>query len=314
MEQDNCVLHRSENHLILKKLGRIIGTIPLANVNCIVTRSSVQITSSAMDLLFEKHIDVVYTSRGGKIHGRLMSMSGGGALVRLAQHNAFLKSEIRSKIAANMVRGKIYNEVCLLQKYKRYYTLKQYDEVITKMKSYAILATQTDNIDEIMGYEGVSAKLYWECFRDLIKSKVFFRREYRPAPDYVNSALNLGYSFLANEMITCLAAEKFDLEIGFLHSIHYGRVSLALDLMEEFRTPFVDAWLLKQFNRRILNETHFTGAEHGFYLTEDGFRRFISLYHQHKNEENWQRRFREQAHLLKKVVMYGADYIPYPWQ
>jgi CRISPR-associated protein Cas1 len=314
IEHDNCIVHRGENHLVIKKQGRSVGSVPLINTSCIVVLGGVQITSHALNLLFEKNIDVVYTSKSGQIKGRIQSQTGGGALVRLAQHGVFLNFVLRSGVAGNIVRGKIQNQIRLLEKYKRYYSLENFGGIIRKMNLYSSAATRTQDIDEIMGYEGVSAKLYWECFRTLIKNQAFTRREYRPAPDYVNSALNLGYSFLANEITACLSAEKFDTEIGFLHSIHYGRASLALDMMEEFRVPFVDAWLLKQFNRRILNETHFLDASCGFYLSEEGFRRFIGLYHEHKESGDWQRHFREQARELKKSVMSGGSYTPYQWQ
>jgi len=181
------------------------------------------------------------------------------------------------------------------------------------MKAYAVSATKTQSIDEMMGYEGVSAKLYWDCFKTLCKNNAFTRRDYRPAPDYVNSALNLGYSFLSNEITACLTAERFDIEIGFLHSIHYGRESLALDIMEEFRTPFVDAWLLTLFNKRILNEKCFLGEDEGFYFSGDGFQRFIELYHEHRDSGQWRKQFRAQAEKLKKAVMNGDRYTPYRW-
>ena len=314
IEQDNCILHRSENYLIIKRQGRTIGTIPLMNTHCIVVLKGVQITSPAIELLFEKNIDVVYTSKSGQIKGRIQSQTSGGAVLRLAQHNAFLNLKLRSRIAGNIVHGKIQNQIHLLKKYKKYYSLHSYNEIIKKMNDYASIAIKSQNIDEIMGYEGVSAKLYWDCFKTLMKNQDFTRRAYRPAPDYVNSALNLGYSFLANEITACLSAEKFDIEIGFLHSIHYGRASLALDIMEEFRTPFVDAWLLKQFNLKNLNETHFLDAEHGFYLSAYGFHHFVELYHQHKEDGNWKKQFGSQTSKLKKAMMYGDSYEPYQWK
>jgi CRISPR-associated protein Cas1 len=314
IDKDNCVIHQSNEHLIIKRKGRSIGTVPLVGTNCIVVLGGVQITSPALSLLFSKNIDVIYTSKSGRIMGKIQAQTGGGAILRLAQHSVFLNPELRAKVAGSIVYGKIQNQMRLLEKYKRYYSLQGYNRIIKNMNDYSITATQTKDIDEIMGYEGVSAKLYWDCYKTLVKNQAFTRRDYRPAPDYVNSALNMGYSLLTNEVTACLDSEKFDIEVGFLHSIHYGRASLALDIMEEFRAPFVDAWLLKQFNRRILNESHFSGAERGYYLTESGFRRYIELYHQHKEEGNWQRLFREQAHKLKKAVMSGNDYISYQWQ
>jgi CRISPR-associated protein Cas1 len=144
-----------------------------------------------------------------------------------------------------------------------------------------------------------------------LKNPSFARREYRPAPDYVNSSLNLAYAFLCSELTICLAAQRFDLEIGFLHSIRYGRNSLPLDLMEEFRSSFADAWLLGLFNKNMLKESHFYGKERGYYLNSEGFAKFIALYHEHLEDGNWKPKFRAQAQSLKKAVMTGEPYEPY---
>jgi len=44
---------------------------------------------------------------------------------------------------------------------------------------------------------------------------------------------------------------------GFLHSIDYGRYSLVLDLMEEFRTIVADTLTLSLFNLKILQKDDF---------------------------------------------------------
>jgi len=160
-----------------------------------------------------------------------------------------------------------------------------------------------------MGIEGVSAKVYWDSFRHLLKEPVFTRREYRPSPDYVNALLNLGYAFLCNEITTCLIAKQFDLEIGFLHSIHYGRNSLALDLMEEFRAPFVDAWIRTMLNKKQLKGEHFQEINGDWRLTDEGFRKFCGLYHD--RVPLWRKKFSGQAGKLKSALIEGKAYEPY---
>jgi CRISP-associated protein Cas1 len=45
-----------------------------------------------------------------------------------------------------------------------------------------------------------------------------------------------------------------------LHVEHYGRPSLALDLMEEFRPLIVDSVVLTCINKRILGPEDFSGT------------------------------------------------------
>jgi len=309
--QENSVLHRCAEHLILRKRGERVGTIPLNGVRTFVLASSVQLTTPALDMLFDKSIDVIFISKSGKIKGRLNSASGGGAIVRLAQHSAFVNPEKRLCLAKIIVDAKVKNQLNLIEKNLSHYPLDCYREDKKLITQNLEKLTNAAEIDEVMGIEGICARHYWSAYRQLLKVPLFARREYRPAPDIINSALNLSYSFLATEITTCLSAQKFDLEIGFLHSIRYGRNSLALDIMEEFRSPFADAWLLTLFNKRILSSAHFQGEDAGYYLNNEGFSKFCGLYHVHLENENWRRKFRTQADSLKKHLMEGTEYRPF---
>lgn len=310
---ENIVLHRIYEHLSVVKFDKKIETIPLVNVKTIILFTSCQITSHALSLIFEKNIDIIYISKSGKIKSRMLSASGGDAILRLAQHQAFLCRERKLEIAKQIVSAKIINQKKLILKYKNYYSLENFSGIIKNMEKLSQRVKISDKIDEIMGLEGVSAKFYWTCYKELIINKKFTRRDYRPAPDIINSALNLGYAFLVNEISICLYAEKFDLEIGFLHSILYGRNSLVLDMIEEFRTAFVDAWILKLFNLKTLNENDFKGKEEGFYFTEEGFKKFIDLYHKHLSDGDWRRIFQGQVQIFKESLLNNALYQPYLW-
>jgi len=212
-------------------------------------------------------------------------------------------------MAKSIVSAKIHNQLDIVKKYKYHDTNPSFDDHLAAVETFKAQLGAAEHIDQIMGVEGVSAKYYWDCFRHLLKNPVFTRREYRPSPDYVNALLNLGYSFLCNEITTCLIAKHFDLEIGFLHSIHYGRNSLALDMMEEFRAGFADAWIISLLNKNQLKSEHFHMANNDWRLTDDGFRKFCELYH--GRLDVWRDKFREQANKLKSALIKGGAYEPY---
>jgi CRISPR-associated protein Cas1 len=276
----------------------------------LVLFDSVGLTPPALDLLLDNGIDVTYLSHGGKIKGRILSQRGSGAVVRLAQFSAFLDSGRRLALARNIVAAKIRNQLSVVLKYKYRDTNAEFDGNIAAMTAFSKSLSKAETVDQIMGIEGVSAKYYWDCFKRLLKSQDFTRRDYRPAPDYVNALLNLGYAFLANELTTCLVAEHLDVEIGFLHSVHYGRASLALDIMEEFRAPFTDAWVLTVLNRKMLKADNFIIENGDYRLSKDGFSKFCGQYHGHA--VYWRGKFRIQAQKLKLSLMDGGEYEPYP--
>lgn len=289
--------------------GETLATVPLAGVKTIVLFDSVSLTAPALDLLLYSGVDVIYQSKWGKVKGRVLSMKSGGAVLRLAQYAAFLNQDRRIEISKAIVAAKIHNQMAVVKKYKYHDTNSAFDEHLSAIENFTRLLTDAVTIDEVLGVEGVSAKYYWDCFRHLLKNPVFTRREYRPSPDYVNSLLNLGYAFLSNEITTYLISKHFDLEIGFLHSIHYGRNSLSLDIMEEFRAPFVDSWLLALLNKNQLKSEHFQEVGGDWRLTDDGFAKFCGLYHE--RVPAWRERFREQANRLKTALTGGGEYEPY---
>jgi CRISPR-associated protein Cas1 len=307
--QERCSVKREGGHLKLMRSGEFVATIPLAGVKTIVITNSVNVTSPALDLLLYSGIDLIYQSKWGKIKGCVLSAKGSGAITRLAQISAFFDYDRRLEIAKSIVSAKMRNQMAVIRKYKYNNTNAEFDEHFTAVNGFTDQLGNADAIDEIMGIEGVSAKYYWGCFRLLLKNRAFTRREYRPSPDYVNAVLNLGYAFLCNEITACLYAKHFDLEIGFLHSVHYGRNSLPLDIMEEFRAPFIDAWILRILNKNQLKPDHFNMQNGDWRLTEEGFHKFCELYHE--CAVGWRDRFRSQAEALKNALINGEQYEPY---
>ncbi|MCL2046569.1 MAG: CRISPR-associated endonuclease Cas1 [Oscillospiraceae bacterium] len=307
--EDKCSVRREGSHLKLMRLGETIGTVPLVGVKTIVAFDTVSITAPALDLLMANGIDVIYQSQWGKVKGRFIAANGGGVITRLAQYTAFMDTKRRLEIVKPIIEAKISNQLTVIRKYKYRDATDDYDKSISVMEASIKNLFAAQQIDEIMGIEGIAAKHYWSCFKQLLKNPDFTRREYRPSPDYVNALLNLGYAFLHNEITTCLLAKNLDLEIGFLHSIHYSRNSLSLDIMEEFRAAFVDSWVLTALNKNQVKKENFHMIEDDWRMTDEGFHKFCQLYH--KRISPWREKFQKQADKLKDSLVKGGEYEPY---
>ncbi|MDR1531491.1 MAG: CRISPR-associated endonuclease Cas1 [Clostridiales bacterium] len=309
VSQENCAVKREGEHLKLVRSGEVLANVPLNNLKTLVLFDSVSITAPALDLLLCRGIDVIYQSKSGKVKGRVLSMEGGGAVLRLSQYAVFVNFKKRLEIAKAIVAAKIHNQMAIVRKYKYHDTNAGFDKHLSAVEGFTKQLEGAGDIDTVMGVEGISAKYYWDCFRHLLKNSVFTLREYRPSPDYVNALLNLGYAFLSNEITTCLAANRFDLEIGFLHSIHDSRRSLTLDIMEAFRAPFIDAWVLALLNKNQIRSEHFHIKDGDWRLTDEGFRKFCGLYHE--RVPKWRGKFREDTNTLKNALLKGEPYEPY---
>ena len=122
-------------------------------------------------------------------------------------------------------------------------------------------------------------------------------------------------------MCSALDAESFETYLGFLHGIRYGRKSLALDMIEEFRQPAVDRLVLLLFNKRMIGKYDFEFPEEGgVILNEDGFRKFCTEYERWMNgknstsgEKSFRSQIQKQVAGLKKAISKGEEYSPYQW-
>jgi CRISPR-associated protein Cas1 len=134
--------------------------------------------------------------------------------------------------------------------------------------------------------------------------------------------LSFGYALLRHDVQGALNIVGFDPYLGYLHVERYGRPSLALDLMEEFRPLVVDAVVLSGLNKRSLTLTDFTAEplSGAVSLSPEGLRIFLRLYEQKKQSKfkhpvlgrqcTYQEAFEIQARLLAKYLMGEIDKYP----
>ena len=150
----------------------------------------------------------------------------------------------------------------------------------------------------------------------------FNGRNRRPPKDPINVIISLAYTLLTKEVASALDAESFEPYLGFLHGIRYGRKSLSMDMVEEFRQPVVDRLVLLLFNKRMIGRNDSENSEDGrIVLTEDGFKKFCNEYERwitgknsFSGEKSFRAVIREQIAELKRSIRNGKAYSPYSWR
>ncbi len=106
----------------------------------------------------------------------------------------------------------------------------------------------------------------------------FAHRQRRPPPDPFNALLSFGYVLAGNELQSLLDALGFDPYLGLLHEMDYGRPSLALDLLEEFRAPLIDRLCLHLVRLGTLGPADFEPRDGGILLTRPALQRYLAAY------------------------------------
>jgi len=178
-------------------------------------------------------------------------------------------SKLKLIYVKNIVIAKIYNSI---------YLLKHYNMPYSEIFKYVEKVEHGDSIEQIRGYEGTVARLYFEYIRELVKPFEFSTRSYHPPRDETNALLSLGYTLLFNRFTSLIKSNDIDPYLGFYHIKHGNHTTLASDLMEPFRfiSDFVTISLLKDKDITMDDfKTVTVGNTISPRLKSHGFRKFI---------------------------------------
>ena len=317
-EQGALIQKRSERILITRNRQTLLE-IPFDSVDSIAIVGNVQVTSQALYVLMQKGIDVNYFSFSGKYLGCTAADVSKNIFLRLAQYDLYQNKEARMKIAKEIVANKIRNQMYLIQLHRWDTQDNLWKEELAQMELMAEKTKYAESTSQLMGMEGKASNLYFKAYGRMFKCKFEFNgRNRRPPRDPINVIISLGYTFLTKEVASALEAESFEMYLGFLHGIRYGRKSLALDIVEEFRQPVIDRMTLKLFNKRMIQEFDFTFEEDEVLLNEEGFRKFCKEFERWMTDKEisgmdmgYRGLIREQVKQLKGTIQQKGDYIPF---
>ncbi len=136
-----------------------------------------------------------------------------------------------------------------------------------------------DNADALRGIEGAATATYFGALGQFLPTAFpFTKRTRRPPKDAVNAMLSFGYTLLSSDLESAVLRVGLDPYIGYLHLVDYGRPSLALDIMEEFRPVIVDAMVLDLLNHGQIKKEDFEQRDRGVLLYGDGRMQLIRAY------------------------------------
>lgn len=307
--------------LILKRDEELLMDIPLRKISRLFLFGNIQLTTPALHALLEEEVDVSFFSARGRFKGSLGGAMSRNIPLRVAQYESWSDQGYRLQIAQRLIEAKLRNMVLFLRRYQYNYPEVDFSLSIKTIQDGMSQLTATTKTDSILGIEGYCSREYFKCFAVMCRGSLQFPgRQMHPSPDPINALLSLGYTLVASEISAVLEAMSIDPYLGYLHGIRYGRKSLALDLLEEFRQAIVDPMTLRIINLRIFTEDDFVETPKGVRLTSPAFKTYLREYEKRMEEArvkvqdqklNWRSVIQKQIGKLVICIQEREIYCPH---
>lgn len=322
--QDDAFVGKTDERLCVKANKQVLLDVPLIKVEGVVIIGRATISPAAIAELLERKIPLTFLTATGKYLGRLEPELTKNLFIRKAQWAAAGESSQALHLIRGFVRGKLKNYRNSLLRRARECPQLDLGASLKRLEQAIAPIPTTATLNSLRGLEGAGSAAYLGCFDQLIhgSSFEFKTRRRRPPTDPVNALLSLGYALLRHDVQSAVNIVGFDPYLGYLHVERYGRPSLALDLMEEFRPLVVDAVVLKSLNQKHLAPEDFTTEplSGAVSLTKTGLKTFLRLYEQKKQSKfkhpvfkrqcTYREAFAWQARLIAKYLMGETDQYP----
>ena len=289
---------------VIKQKKELIRSIPKESVESISVFGNSALTTPCIQEVLSSNIPITFFSSRGKYYGRLVSTSGDKVSLLKRQFGFFEKEEVILSMSKSLVNAKIHNQYIVLRRY-----LDQQKE--EHLRELAIMRDTQKKVDaaesvaEIMGYEGMAAKMYFDLISKIIRPAFAFRgRNRRPPTDPFNSLLSLGYTLLMYEIMAKIEVAGLTPYCGVLHQERAGSPALASDLMEEWRAVIVDSTVLSMIQGNELHIDHFVRDEEsgGIFLTNEGMRKFITKFEKKLNARNKYLSYEPKAYSFRQAM------------
>lgn len=281
--------------------------LPLHNLEGIVTFGYTGASPALMRACAEKNIALTFLTQNGRFQARVVGQTRGNVVLRREQYRIADDKDRCLMIARNCIIAKVYNGKHVLERVCRDHgervDVEGIKRVTGQMGESLLMIRKAETLDSLRGHEGEPASRYFSVFDEMIlqqKNAFYYKgRSKRPPLDNMNALLSFAYTLLAHDVAAALETVGLDPYVGFLHTDRPGRISLALDLIEELRPCFADRFVISLINKRMVNGKGFEKKEDGAVVMGDESRREVL--------RNWQERKQEKiVHpFLKEKIEWG---------
>jgi len=285
--EQGAVLRKSGDRFLVEADQSIRLDVPYHRLENILLFGNIQVTTQAIGEALDKGIAFGFFTRHGRLRGALVPPGDHNVALRISQYQLYLDEPRSLRLARGVIDAKIRNGLAVLKRYQDRGKAAADVERQAMTQSLESLPSAASRA-EVDGLEGIAARNYFEALMRFNESPFSWPgRVKHPATDPLNALLSLAYTLLMNELTALLVARGLDPAIGMLHQLDPSRPSLALDLMEPFRAPLADRFVLTSVNRSVFQPGDFaaSGDQGGVALHPAALHRFFEQYERWMQEK-----------------------------
>lgn len=309
--------------LEIREKGKLLERVRLLDVTQLSLFGNIQISAQALRELASRDIPIIHLSSGGWLVAVTTPPPHKNIELRKAQFARASNASFALSLSKAFVSGKIRNCRTLLRRNAPDVP----KEALKSLVQWRGRADRSEIMEQLLGFEGMAARVYFSHFADMLKSKNganvssdFHSRNRRPPRDPVNALLSFLYSMLVKDILSAVTAVGMDPYLGFYHQSHYGRPALALDLMEEFRPLVADSVAIGMINNAEIQSSDFVCRAGASGLTENGRKSVLTAYERRLDtlithplfgySISYRRVFEVQARLLSRCITGELHHYP----
>lgn len=265
---------------------------PLHLLDGIVCFGQIAVSPFLMGACAERDVALSFLTEHGRFLACVRGPVSGNVLLRRQQYRCADDPEASANVARGFLAGKLANARSVLRRAARDHQDRVDAEALGRAADRiggCMARMSGASLDELRGIEGDASHAYFEVFGQLItrdREAFSFRgRSRRPPLDRVNCLLSFFYTLLCHDCRSALESVGIDAQVGFLHRDRPGRPSMALDLMEEFRSVVCDRLVLSLINLGQVRAEGFRTAGSGAVLMDDDTRKAVLVAYQKRKQD-----------------------------
>lgn len=255
--EPDCKIYFNENQIVMEDGKGVSTSLPIEVLEGVTLVGNANLSTGCQRELLKRGLPVTYLAANGQYFGRLESTRHVNIERQRKQFRLGDDTVFCLEFSKKIIEAKTHNQIVVLRRYNREVQDTRVKEHLRHLEAVQKKISRADTIEQVMGYEGTCAKVYFQGLACLINPLFQFQgRNKQPPRDPFNSLLSFGYTLLLYDIYGSIISKGLHPYAAFMHKDRNGHPALASDLMEEWRAVLVDTLVVTMLNQNIFTKIY----------------------------------------------------------